>query len=107
MWTWPALILAPLVALGQQSVLYALVPPACNGRPIGLLHVIALACVVACAAMTLMAWRERRAQAREARDAAGERRTTLGSIAVMMGVFSTFVSVALWVPVWVLSPCVQ
>jgi hypothetical protein len=104
--SWPALLVAPLVALGQQSSMYALVPPACEGAGVALLHAIAGAAVAACAAMTAMAWRSRKEAGRAGADErTSARRRTLAVVATMVGVFSTLVCAAMWAPVWLVSPC--
>ena len=103
--TWPALLLAPLVALGQQSLMYALVPPACQGGLAAALHAIAGASVLACAVMTALAWREHAAADTGPDDAAGARRRTLAAIGAMTGALSTLVCAAMWAPVWLVSPC--
>jgi hypothetical protein len=105
--TWPALLLAPLLALAQQSLMYSLVPPACHRSDVVLLHGISAAAVLACIALTLLAWQDRRATERSAhRDGRhGRRQLMLATVAVMTGGFSALVCAALWVPVWWVSPC--
>ncbi|MGN6389128.1 MAG: hypothetical protein ACTHL1_06425 [Burkholderiaceae bacterium] len=105
--SWPALLLAPLLALISQSVAYALVTPSCARQGTMILHavyLIALALAVGC---TLLAWRERReADAAQRPDDAAERGPRfLASVAALVGTLSCLVIFAMWIPEWFLSPC--
>ena len=122
MLSWPALLLAPLITLGQLSIAYALVSPACASQDRSSLHAVAAVSLLLVLAMTALAWRDWRgpgpapgADARrptplpavtrsESADA-GERPHFVAQVAVLVGALSALVSVALWLPVWVLSPC--
>ena len=55
---WPALLLAPLLALGHLSLAYALVTPSCARQDSAGLHGLAAASLVLALAMTLLAWRD-------------------------------------------------
>jgi hypothetical protein len=125
MLSWPALLLAPLVALSQLSIAYALVSPACASQDRTGLHAVAALSLLLVLVLTALAWRDWRgpaASSREGADApqrsagvptvtradsadATERPQFIAQIAVVVGAISTLVSVALWLPVWVLSPC--
>jgi len=87
---WPAMLLAPLVVLGVQSVSYALTPLACAAQHPGWLHAVAAAGLVVAAACTLTA--------------VGSPRV-LGRIALGVGVLSVLTLLALWLPIFVLDPC--
>ena len=122
MLSWPALLLAPLVALSELSIAYALVSPSCASQDRTLLHAVAAVSLFLVLAMTVLAWREwhtdgsgngldarqrvtlptvTRADSAEA----AERPRFVAQIAVVVGALSALVSIALWLPVWVLSPC--
>ena len=107
---WPALVLAPLTALAQQSAMYALVPEACNRHLVGAVHAVAAVAVLACAGMT---WHALRAWLRTGQPQTGQpaddegRPHTMALIAAMTGLFSTVVSIAMWLPVWMVSPCAR
>ena len=116
MLSWPALLVAPLVALGQQSITYSLVTPACAQQSRGVLHAVCAASLLLVVVMTAMAWRAWRGH--PAPDPASERAVTVADgagasvrprfvdlIAVLVGALSALVSAALWLPVWMLSPC--
>ena len=122
MLSWPALLLAPLVALSELSIAYALVSPSCASQDRTLLHAVAAVSLLLVLAMTVLAWREWNAggsgDGLDARQRvtlptvtradsadADERPRFVAQIAVVVGALSTLVSIALWLPVWVLSPC--
>lgn len=120
MLSWPALLIAPLIALSQLSIAYSLVTPECARQDQTALHAVAAVALLLVAAMTAMAWRawrDRRDQevaaaAANARpvtvadgDGASQRPRFIELIAVLVGALSVLVSVVLWVPIWVLSPC--
>jgi len=124
MLAWPALLLAPLIALSELSIAYALVSPSCASQDRTLLHAVAAVSLFLVLAMTVLAWREWRGDGdgsgvgvdalprvavpgvtrADSADAA-ERPRFVAQMAVVVGALSTLVSVALWLPVWVLSPC--
>jgi len=124
MLSWPALLLAPLIALGELSIAYALVSPSCASQDRTLLHAVAAVSLFVVLAMTVLAWREWHADGPSPGDGpdarqrltvptvtsadsadAAERPRFVAQIAVVVGALSTLVSIALWLPVWVLSPC--
>jgi small-conductance mechanosensitive channel len=122
MMSWPALLLAPLIALVELSIAYALVSPACASQDRSSLHAVAVVSLLVVLVMTALAWRDRRGHAAAPRgaarergsprdvtradsDAADERPHFVAQMAVVVGALSALVCVALWVPVWFLSPC--
>ena len=118
MLSWPALLLAPIVALAQQSIAYSLVTPACAQQSRTVLHAVAAVSLVLVFAMTVMAWRAWRAPPSDG-EARGEQRAVtfadgigasarprfIDLVAVIVGALSALVCVAQWVPIWMLSPC--
>jgi hypothetical protein len=109
---WPALLLAPLLALTEQAVVYALATPTCHTQRQAWLHILPVAFAIVTLVFTLMAWvdasRQRAITAGAAHldvDAPEVRRYFLARIAVWCGALSTLVIVAVWIPQWVLSPC--
>ena len=124
MLSWPALLVAPAVALGQLSIAYALVTPACARQDQISLHAVSAASLLIVVALTLLAWRAWRRHPESAlrpadapaRDggsgvtaaesgAAPRRPHFVDLMAVLVGALSALVCVALWLPVWFLSPC--
>jgi hypothetical protein len=110
---WLALIVAPLVALACQGWMYALVTPSCGWQTAAPLHAIAASSLVLAAGFTLLARREWRGLAGPARlldDDAGDPRSArhfLAIAATAVGALSALAIAAMWIAVWVLSPCWQ
>jgi hypothetical protein len=107
---WPALLIAPLLALAEQALVYALSTPACQTQREAWLHAVPLAFVALTLLLTAMAWTEARRLRRDGTphvdaDAATIQRHFLARLAVWSGALSTLVIVAMWIPQWVLSPC--
>jgi len=112
---WPALLLAPLLALGDVSLVYALVSPSCARQDSTALHSVAAVSLVLALAMTAMAWRHWRAAAPTSGgvtaatysdgSVAEARRSFVALVATLAGALSSLVIVAVWLPVWVLPAC--
>jgi len=90
---WPALVLAPLIALASISFGYALVTPACDKGLAWTLHALILGSLVLTASLTALAWTERR--------------EFLGVIAVGCGTFFSFVIVMQWLTQLFVTPCMS
>jgi hypothetical protein len=120
--SWPALLLAPLVVLGEQSIVYSMVTPSCARQDRTGLHLVAAVSLLAVLVMTAMAWRAWRrhvdasehgeAAARSAPhvtradgDTASQRPHFIALMALIVGALSVLVCLVLWVPIWFLSPC--
>jgi hypothetical protein len=109
---WPALLLTPMMALGELSIVYALVTPLCALQAGAWLHAVSLAFVLAGAALTGLAWGEARRLKRAHgtpvptdTDRHGPQQLFLARVATWSGALSLLVLLALWIPQWVLSPC--
>jgi uncharacterized membrane protein YidH (DUF202 family) len=105
---WPALLVAPALALANLTITYAMVTPSCARQNAMPLSVVSVLILVACLAMTFVAWRNwYRSGALEGRpsdDAAASTRF-VALVSAMVGTLSSLVVVAMWFPQWVLSPC--
>jgi hypothetical protein len=106
--TWPGIVLAPLLALADQSVAYMLVEWGCNYQHFAALQVVH-AFFLACALLTLVpAWpgamRPRVPDAALPGDS-HDRHHFMSVLSLMVGSLSALIIVALWIPQWVLSPC--
>lgn len=111
---WLALLVAPSLALGAQSIMYALVTPSCSLQTRVLVHAVALGSLVLAAAFTLLAHREwaRRARALAANPDSdgpdpGNVRRFLAIVATAVGGLSCLTILTMWMGAWVLSPCWQ
>lgn len=112
---WPALLLAPLIALGDLSLLYALVAPSCARQDSIVLHTLAALSVALTLGMTVLAWRGWVATADREDGATGvtgsdvhdsrSRARFVALVATLTGALSSLVVLALWIPIWMLSPC--
>jgi divalent metal cation (Fe/Co/Zn/Cd) transporter len=109
MGNWPALLVAPSLALTNLSVTYALVTPSCSRQSMLAPNLVSAAALVACVWMSWGAWRNWRAGQHAAAagetDAAPDRSPFLALVAAMVGALSSLVVLAQWFPQWVLSPC--
>jgi hypothetical protein len=109
---WPGLLIAPLLALAEQSVVYALATPTCQTQREVWLHGVPLAFLVLTLLCTLMAWgRLRRLRGECTREPQADadpgelRGYFVARLAVWSGAMSSLVIAAMWIPQWVLSPC--
>jgi hypothetical protein len=113
---WPALVVAPLLALGHLSGAFALVTPSCAAQSVAVLHALAFVSLVLALAMTLVAWRAWRRTvaalaaaepAVTASDGIGavSRASFLALVGTLSGALSTLVIAAMWLPVGVLPAC--
>ena len=113
--SWPALLAAPSLALTHLSVAYALVTPSCAAQHTGWLHLSSvgfLAVVIAFTAMAFAETRSRRAgrsdpEATMDSDLAAVRPWFIAGVATLVGLLSSLVILGIWIPQWMLSPCVS
>jgi len=109
MGNWPALLLAPSLALTNLSITYALVTPACTRQSMVAPNVIAAVVLALCAWMSWGAWRNWRYGRSLGRSAARDHVTDRGPfvalVAALVGALSCLAVLAQWFPQWVLSPC--
>ena len=97
--SWPALLLAPLLALLEQALSYALSTPLCQRQLGALLHLVpasTLLLVLVCTALALVDW-HRRAGRPAGRFVSG--------MALGMGGLCALTIAAMWAPIGWLSPC--
>jgi hypothetical protein len=105
---WLGLIIAPLFALADQTVAFALVGPACARQSIALLHVshaIFLALAIVAAVAARRRWRATTA----VRAGNGERPVQLhflAGVATAVAALSAAAIAAMWLAPWLISPCV-
>jgi hypothetical protein len=90
---WPALLLAPSLVLTHLSIAYALSTPACAAQREQVMHGVALACLLAALACTVLAWRSWAA-------AASAHARFRAQVALGTGALSCLVILALWIPPW-------
>ena len=102
---WLALLVAPAIALADQLVAYSAVGYACMHDLIFLVHAIHALSLVLAAACVVPA---SRVFARSIRQRGGmeARRPFLAGVGVAAGALSVLVIAAMWLPTWVIGPCV-
>jgi hypothetical protein len=109
---WPALLLAPSLSLAHVSIAAALVNPACASQQTVWLHLSSGALLAMSLLCTVMALAETRRRNRVEQgasadsDSAPARPYFLAQVAVLIGLLSSLVITAIWIPQWLLSPCI-
>jgi hypothetical protein len=112
--TWLALLAAPALALACQAVLFALATPSCSMQDTVAMHAVAavsLVLTLVFAALARHRWLLLAGPPAEGFDAdhgdATEVRAFLAAAGVAVALLSALTIVAMWIAVWVLSPCWQ
>ncbi|HEY8976443.1 MAG TPA: hypothetical protein VIN75_19665 [Burkholderiaceae bacterium] len=103
---WPALLLAPALALADQVIAFATLGWACaRGQPIVVHaeHVVFFLAAVATLPSAWHAWKDSRTR----HAAAGEREAFLAGLAVGSAAMSAIVIAAMSLPTWLIAPCVR
>lgn len=106
--SWPGLLGAPLLALGDQSVAYAFAPYGCSHQHLAGPQAVHLAFLVATLVCAWLAWTGAGPALRALRNDEGgstQRHDLFAVLAFLMAVFSAAIVVALWIPHLFLSPC--
>lgn len=109
--SWIALVAAPTIALGTQSLLYSMVTPSCSTQTRLQLHLaaaVALAVVVVLAVMAFGESSLHRGEPQSPDDDGAHppvRRRFLADVATAVAGIAALVIVAMWFTLWVLSPC--
>jgi hypothetical protein len=105
-----ALLLAPLLALADQGVAYALVGWSCASQNHAVSHGVHLAFLLATLATMAPAWRSvrvARGMPKWDEGDSGDRRRFIALCALLTGAICAAAIVAMWIPQWVLPPCLD
>jgi len=102
---WPALLLAPALALADQVIAFAVIGWACARAQPAVVHAVHVAFFVAALATLPAAWHAWKDS--RMRQAAGERESFLAGLAVGSAALSALVIAAMSLPTWVIGPCVR
>jgi hypothetical protein len=94
---WPALLLAPLFALGAIGLGYALVPAACEHSRHWIVHAAMLLFLALSLATTALAWGALRVARQE----------LIALVSVWSGAFFSLVILVQWVAAFILTPCMH
>jgi hypothetical protein len=103
---WFALLVAPGLALADQTVSYAAVSWACGHGHAAVLHIVHGVFLVAVAVGTFMAsrlWAGTRSTSESSEALA--RQHFLAGLAAASGALSTLVIASMWMPTWIIAPC--
>jgi len=113
---WPALLVAPSLALAHLSTAFALVTPLCGAQKEALLHPLSAVTLAISLVLTLVAWRAWHRTVGAA-DLPGDgvtasesierraRASFLALVGTLVGALSTLAIAAMWLPVAVLPAC--
>jgi hypothetical protein len=104
--SWPGLLIAPLLALADQSITYAMVEWSCETQHHAAPHGVHLVFLLLTLATIWMA--QGNPPRPGVRADSGDRATArsfVATMAILVGALSALVIVAMWVPQWILSPC--
>jgi hypothetical protein len=105
---WFALLVAPVLALADQSVAYALAGWSCAHGHSVVPHVTHAAFLLAVVVSTVLAWSVARTGFEATRTEgpfSTHRHDAMSLCALALGAYSAVVIVAFWIPQWMLSPC--
>jgi hypothetical protein len=105
---WPAVVLAPALALADQGAAYVLVAWSCAAQDrvwLNLVHVVFLGAVVATLALAARALRRAHPRVPADEGESGERRHFFALVGVLLAALSAAAIVAMWIPQAFLSPC--
>jgi hypothetical protein len=104
---WLALLAAPVLALTDQTVSFALAGWSCANHwtfAPHAVHAVSLVAAIAATVIALQLWRAT-VPAKHAVDEALTRRHFLAGVASAVGAISAAAVAAMWIPNWMLSPC--
>jgi hypothetical protein len=106
--TFFGLLIAPSIALGAQSLMFALVTPQCSMQTRVALHAVAVLAFLLTAGSALLARRDWRLHAMPpdaTTQGPGETRRFLAASATAVAALSALLVLVMWFAAWVLSPC--
>ena len=104
---WVALILAPLLALTDQTVAFALVHWACAHQSTWVVHLSHMVFLALAAAAAIGAWlRWRKTVVSAGTGEATIQFRFLAGVAMMVALLSALAIIAMWIPTWMISSCI-
>jgi hypothetical protein len=108
MWIWPALVIAPALALADQAIAFSLVNWCCAHQSLLLIHLshlIFLFIVSSIAIAAGGAWLRTRGGATPATEQVRQAHFLAG-VAAILAALSALAVVAMWIPTWMVSACI-
>jgi hypothetical protein len=105
---WIALLVAPALALTDQSIAYAVVGWACAHQSAYAVHLVHLLFFVTTSACAVMAWRDRPRAAGANANAIDDlsERDFLVPLAIASAALSALAVAAMWIPTWLIASCI-
>jgi hypothetical protein len=109
--SWLALVLAPSIALGAQSVMYSMVTPSCSTQTRLELHLAAAVALLVVVVLAVVSFSEsslRRGEVGSPDSDEAHRpvqRRFLADMATAVASLAALVILGMWFTAWVLSPC--
>jgi len=103
---WIALLVAPVLALTDQSVAYAVVGWACAHQSAYAIHLVHLLFFVATAACAVIAWQARQRAAPANATVEAAERDFLVPLATASAALSALAVAAMWIPTWLIASCI-
>ena len=105
--TWPAVLLAPVLALADQGVAYAFVGWSCSHQVVAPLPAVHAAFLAAVLATAISPWRRMEPGAAPTLSIEEhERRNFFALVGLLTAAISALVIVAMWIPQWFIPPCI-
>ena len=106
--SWPGLLLAPILALADQSTAYSLLEWSCEHQKLStpnIAHGVFLVLILITMAMAWGCWGDRPPEKREDSGDAATQNSTLGVMAFLVAALCALVVAAMWYTHFVLAPC--
>jgi hypothetical protein len=106
--SWLALVLAPSIALGAQSLMYSLVTPACGSQTRLQLHLAAAVALAVVLVLAVVAFGEsslRRGEPGSHDSDEAHPGSFLATMGTAVAALSALVILGMWFALWVLTPC--
>jgi hypothetical protein len=109
--SWLALVLAPSIALGAQSVMYSMVTPSCSTQSRLELHLAAAVALLMVVVLAVVSFSDSSLRRREPGSPDTDephvpvQHRFLSDIATAVSALAGLVILAMWFGAWVLSPC--
>ena len=106
--SWPGLLVAPILALADQSVSYSLLEWSCEHQKLAIpnmAHAVFLVLILVTMAMAWGCWGDRPAGKREDAGDAATQNSTLGVMAFLVASLCALIVAAMWFAHLLLAPC--
>jgi hypothetical protein len=109
--SWLALVLAPSIALGAQSLMYSMVTPSCSTQSRLELHLAAAVALLMVVVLAVVSFSESSLHRGEPASPDSDEarppvpRRFLADMATAVAALAALVILGMWFAMWILSPC--